>query len=276
MQKIHISFLAFLLCFSLATGALSIVNAEDHPSPLSGENDTSDAAEDSPLEPFDPIEPVNRAIFEFNRVIDGLLLNPIVHIYKEAVPCFVQKRVHNVLTNLSEPVVFLNDILQGKMLRAGESLTRLLINSTFGLLGLFDVAEDMGVPAHSEDFAQTLGTWGVNPGAYLVIPIIGPMDFRGLLGFTADFFVDPFNYYAIHSHKYNLLNARIALYYLDEKKQHLPMLEHLEKDSLDYYAALRSLYWQRMYAKVTKDAVFDDETMVSDNTPSSDHPKPTM
>ena len=125
----------------------------------------------SSTEPYDPLEPFNRVVFEFNRVLEGLLFNPLVHIYRGVVPPFVQKRIHCVLNNLATPVYFLNDVLQCKLDRACESLTRFIINTTFGLLGLFDVASEVDLPPHTEDLGQTLATWGADPGPYLVLPI---------------------------------------------------------------------------------------------------------
>ncbi len=270
-------YVARSLIFILLLNAPDVQGANDHPSPFSDQEETThDAApEESPLEPFDPFEPLNRVVFEFNRVLDGLLINPGIHIYQEVLPTFVQKRVHNVLVNLSTPLFFANNLLQGKLEKAGQSLTRFLINSTFGILGLFDVASEMGVPVHAEDFGQTLGVWGFGPGPYFVLPILGPTDFRGIVGLTADYFSDPLIYYSIHKHKPNLQYAYITLLYIDEKGKHLNMLEHLEKDSLDYYAALRSLYWQRTYAKVTKDVEFDDSSTENlDEDLFTDHPTP--
>lgn len=269
--------MAYTLTFALLLNVPNAQAADDHPSPFSGQEKTSEnkISEESPLEPFDPFEPFNRVVFEFNRVLDGLLINPGIHIYQEVLPIFVQKRVHNVLVNLSTPLFFANNLLQGKLEKAAQSLTRFLINSTFGILGLFDVAGEMGVPVHAEDFGQTLGVWGFGPGPYFVLPILGPTDFRGIVGLTADYFSDPFIYYTIHAHKTNLQYAYITLLYIDEKGKHLSMLEHLEKDSLDYYAALRSLYWQRMYAKVTKDAEFTDDNKENANEDLfADHPTP--
>lgn len=232
---------------------------DSHPSPFSMTDDTSPAskkinqdsldAQDT-SEPFDPFESVNRVVFEFNNVIEGMLLNPLAHMYKSAVPIFFQKRLHNFLSNLATPVYFLNDVLQFEFERAGQSLTRFCINSTFGFLGLFDIAAEAGIPPHTEDFGQTLGTWGATPGFYIVLPILGPTDFRGLLGMVADFFADPFNYWAIHSDHKNLLDARIAFSYIDERSQYVTLIESIMKTSIDPYANMRSLYWQHKRMKI--------------------------
>ncbi|OYZ38242.1 MAG: hypothetical protein B7Y25_01785 [Alphaproteobacteria bacterium 16-39-46] len=227
----------------------------------------------SATEPYDPLEPFNRVVFEFNRVLEGLLFNPLVHIYRGVVPPFVQKRVHCVLNNLATPVYFLNDVLQCKLDHACESLTRFIINTTFGLLGLFDVASEVGLPPHTEDLGQTLATWGAEPGPYLVLPILGPTDFRGLLGMVGDFFADPFNYYAIHHDRRTLMDIRIAATYADERSHVLTMVENLEETSVDYYAALRSLYWQHKRAKVLHDKEFDDNDETN-SAMDSDHPQP--
>ena len=229
--------------------------------------------EPSSTEPYDPLESFNRVVFEFNRVLEGLLLNPLVHIYRGVVPPFFQKRVHCVLGNLATPVYFLNDVLQFKFERACKSLTRFLLNSTFGILGLFDVAAEAGLPAHTEDFGQTLAVWGSDPGPYIVLPLIGPTDLRGLVGMVGDFFADPFNYYAIHSHHRELMDIRFGATYVDERSRVLTMMENLEKSSVDYYAALRSLYWQHKRARVLHDEEFDDRDETS-SALDSDHPQP--
>lgn len=227
----------------------------------------------STMEPYDPLEPLNRVVFEFNRTIEGLLLNPLVHIYKGIVPPFGQRRVHQFLSNLSTPIYFLNDLLQFKFEHAGEDLMRFFLNTTLGLLGLFDVATDLGFPPHTEDFGQTLAVWGADPGPYLVLPLLGPTDLRGLVGMVADFFADPFNYYAIHSDHRELMDARFAMTYADERSRVLTMVENLEKSSVDYYAALRSLYWQHKRARVLHDIEFSNNDEVS-SASDSDHPLP--
>lgn len=224
-------------------------------------------------EPYDPFEPFNRIVFEFNRVIEGLLLNPLVHIYKGVAPPFFQKRLHCALFNLATPVYFLNDLLQFKFERAGESLTRFLLNSIFGLLGLFDVASEVGLPPHTEDLGQTLATWGADPGPYIVLPLLGPTDFRGLIGMVGDFFADPFNYFAIHHHHRELMDIRFAATYIDERSHVLTMVENLEETSVDYYAALRSLYWQHKRARILHDTEFSDMNEIS-SALDSDHPQP--
>lgn len=225
-------------------------SSNDSPSPSyqADQTDSSNTEDDS--EPFDPFESVNRVVFEFNNVVEGMLLNPLVHMYKGAVPVFFQRRIHNVLLNLATPVYFLNDLLQFEFEQAGQSLTRFCINSTFGILGLFDIAAEAGIPPHNSDFGQTLGRWGATPGFYIVLPIIGPTDFRGLLGMVADFFADPFNYWAIHSDHENLLDARIAFAYLDERSQYVNLAESITKTSIDPYANIRSLYWQHKRMKI--------------------------
>ncbi len=210
-----------------------------------------DSSEDfDPLEPCDPFEPVNRAIFEFNYVVDGLLLNPLIHIYRGITPSFIQERIHDVLTNLVTPVYFLNDLLQLEFEEAGVHFTRFWLNTVFGVLGLFDVAGEMGLQSKENNLYQTLGRWGIAPGPYIVIPILGPSDLRGVVGTVGDFFLDPINYAAIHTDHREMMNVRGVLTYVDKKSHLVDTQENLSKTSLDYYAALRSMYWQRTYAKV--------------------------
>ncbi|MBS0185553.1 MAG: VacJ family lipoprotein [Proteobacteria bacterium] len=255
--------------------------AAPHSSIYAGAKELSDAPKfsSSPkmirntIEPYDPLEPFNRVVFEFNRVLEGLLFNPLVHIYRGVVPPFLQKRIHCVLNNLATPVYFLNDVLQFKFERACESLTRFIINTTFGILGIFDVASELDIHPHTEDLGQTFATWGVDPGPYLVLPILGPTDLRGLIGMVGDFFADPFNYYAIHHDHRTLMDIRFAATYADERSQVLTMVENLEATSVDYYAALRSLYWQHKRARVLHDKEFNDNDEIN-SALDFDHPQP--
>lgn len=139
----------------------------------------------------DPLEGFNRGSFAVSMGVDRAVLRPITHGYMAVTPSPVRRRVSAVVYNLGEPSTTLNDILQGKPKRAGRSTARFLINSTVGVLGIWDVATGMGLKAHDADFGQTFGLYGVKPGPYLYIPVIGPSSFRESVGRVLDFVTDP-------------------------------------------------------------------------------------
>ena len=143
---------------------------------------------------YDPFEPLNRQVFGFNNAVDRAVVGPVARGYNRTVPEPARDGVHNALTNLNSPVVFVNDVLQAKPQRAAETLSRFIINSTIGLGGFIDVAGagENGIEGHTEDFGQTLGTWGMPSGAYFVAPFLGPTNLRDTTGAIVDRAFDPF------------------------------------------------------------------------------------
>ena len=143
----------------------------------------------------DPLEPLNRAVYEINDGIDVVILRPLALAYRAVVPNPARQGVRNLLDNLASPVVLANDMMQGKPKRAGDTFMRLVINSTLGVAGLFDVATGLGYPQHSADFGMTLAVWGlVDEGAYLMLPLFGPSNPRDAVGRGADMALDPFTW----------------------------------------------------------------------------------
>lgn len=198
--------------------------------------------------PNDPLEPLNRLIFGINDFVDFILLRPVAEIYRAIVPDPVRNGVTNVLDNLFTPVAFLNHILQGEPERATATLFRFLINSSFGLGGLFDVTSDMGYPRYDTDFNQTLTAWGVDTGPYLILPLIGPSSFRGATGFVGDYFADPLNLYLNNRHhrKYHYwLTIRYGFDIVGHREKVLETIDNLRSGSLDMYATMRSIYFQK-------------------------------
>ncbi|MFN4276952.1 MAG: VacJ family lipoprotein [Ferrovibrio sp.] len=194
----------------------------------------------------DPLEPVNRALFEFHQVLDHFLLKPAAFTYTMLVPEPARDGVRNALLNLKTPVFLANDLMQGETGRAGVTLQRFAINSTVGVLGVIDAADKwFGIPAHTEDFGQTLATWGADEGPYLFIPVIGPSNPRDLVGLAADSAMDPLNWYLHNTDREGWIYARTGLAGLDARAELLDTLDNLEKTSLDYYVTLRSVYRQR-------------------------------
>jgi phospholipid-binding lipoprotein MlaA len=193
----------------------------------------------------DPAEPTNRAVFGINRGLDAALLKPVATAYRDATPKFFQNRINDALDNLRSPVIFLNDVLQGELERAVTTLVRFIINSTLGLLGLNDIATDLGIEGHDEDFGQTLAVWGVPEGPYVMLPLFGPSNPRDAIGIVVDFLLDPFNIWAGNTNRDFAIFARSGTRAVDLRAIHMEALDELEKSSLDFYASIRSLYRQR-------------------------------
>ena len=192
---------------------------------------------------YDPIEGVNRAIFEFNHVVDGMLLKPVAQVYRGVVPEWGRQRVSNVLYNLGEPVTVVNSIFQGDDVNAFTSFWRFVINSTFGVLGIFDAASEVGLKPRREDFGQTLYVWGADESPYLVLPLLGPSTLRDGTGLVVDYFIDPFNYEDVLKDSEQVIHTVAEV--VDSRTTLLPVTDHVEKTSLDPYAAYRSLYLQK-------------------------------
>ncbi|HEX6957073.1 MAG TPA: VacJ family lipoprotein [Ferrovibrio sp.] len=194
----------------------------------------------------DPLEPVNRALFQLHQVIDNFLLKPVAFGYTIFVPQPLQTGVHNALLNLRAPIILANDLLQGETGRAGDTVQRFAINSTVGVLGLYDAADKwFDIAPHTEDFGQTLAVWGVGEGPYLFIPVIGPSNPRDLAGLAVDSVADPLNWYLHNTHRDGWIYARMGLAGVDTRAGLLDTLDNLERTSLDYYVTLRSVYRQR-------------------------------
>ena len=198
----------------------------------------------------DPLEFVNRFTFAINDAIDTVIVRPIAVTYRFWVPEPVRNGVRNVLRNLNAPVVLANDILQWEWDRAETTFMRFIINSTIGVAGIFDVASDWGYEYHSEDFGQTLATWGIGEGFYLVLPLIGPSSARDGVGLIVDSYMDPWPY--VLDYATNLSDdtityisiGRLAVEGIDIRSRNLETLDEVRKDAVDYYARLRSLYRQ--------------------------------
>ncbi len=199
----------------------------------------------------DPIEPFNRAMFAFNKQMDGMFLRPAAVIYKEALPGVMQDGIHNFLSNLRSPVVLANDLLQGEMDRAGTTAGRFAINTTVGVLGVWDAAAHMGIEGHSEDFGQTFAVWGAGEGFYIVLPFLGPSNPRDALGLLTEWYVDPFNIIARNEDVEELILIRSLVTGVNFRARNLETIDEVERTSLDYYVAIRSLYRQRRLDEIS-------------------------
>jgi phospholipid-binding lipoprotein MlaA len=205
-------------------------------------------AEDADAE-HDPAEPVNRAIFKANMAADHAVMKPVAQAYADHVPEAVQKGIHNVVQNLKEPAIAVNDVLQGNMGHAWESMQRLAVNSTAGVAGIFDVAGKLGVPPHKSDFGQTLAVWGVGEGPFVELPLLGPSNVRDTVGTAVDMAMNPLTFVGGAPATYAGV-ATGGANVVDTRAQHLHDLDELERNSLDYYATLRSVYKQHRDSEI--------------------------
>ena len=198
---------------------------------------------------YDPFEPVNRAIFSFNNVADRVVLEPVAKGYKK-LPSPIQSGISNFLSNLRAPLVVVNQLLQGQGENAIQSSGRFIINSTVGLLGVFDVAEKIGIEEKEEDFGQTLATWGVGDGFYIVLPLFGPSNMRDTSGMLITMVTDPINAYAVSEGEAWLVPMRTAANAVDQRSKIIDEVNALRDNSVDYYAAVRSSYYQNRKAAI--------------------------
>ncbi len=235
-----------LVLLLFAAPALAQNASEEDVAPLdeAEELDDEDFSDFLPEEaeeagPNDPLEDINRPFFEVNLAVDRYLFRPVARAYL-ATPDLARNRVSSFLNNLRSPVILANDLLQGEMSRTGATFGRFMINTVFGLGGLFDLADAMGLPGHQEDFGQTLASYGVGPGPYLVLPFFGPSNARDAFGTIVQTAVDPTSLLIPTA-------ARIpftAVSAVDARSRTIDETEALEETSLDFYAAVRSLYNQ--------------------------------
>jgi phospholipid-binding lipoprotein MlaA len=228
----------------------------------------SDAPEAEATEPEipepDPLEGMNRALFGFNEAVDRFAMEPIARVYGWIVPDPAKRAVVRVFDNLNAPVVFVNDVLQLSPRRAGETLTRFVVNSTVGIAGVLDVATRIGIEGHHADFGQTLGVAGVPTGPYLVLPIAGPSSARDAFGGIIDLALRPQTYFL----------GPIDLLIIQSgdgvatREAYIEELENLRESSLDFYATMRNIYFQRR-AEIVRAARDGGRTRVAGVAPAA-------
>jgi phospholipid-binding lipoprotein MlaA len=217
---------------------------------------TTLAACASALDPRDPLEPFNRGVYQFNEGLDKVVLKPVAKGYKAVVPPPLRNGVTNVFGNFRDVTTAINDLLQGKISAAVSDVGRVAVNSTVGILGIFDVATRLGLQKHSEDFGQTLGLWGVADGPYLVLPLLGPSNFRDTIGWAGDYFTDPEFYLVSHSPEtWVAFGTRV----ISIRANLLETEQIFDTAAIDKYAFLRDAYLQRR-----RSLIYDG------NPPSSD------
>ena len=249
------NFMKQLICGAAALAALTLAGCAHRP------------ADD----PADPLEPVNRAVFSFNEKADKYALRPVAQAYAYVVPEPARNGVTNFFDNLDEPRNIVNDLLQLKFKQGAINLGRLLLNTTAGLGGLFDVASEVGLAPHEEGFGQTLGYWGVGEGWYLMLPLLGPSDNRDLVGFVADMptqgsFYLPGRYdvYKYSSTGVHAVNTRANFLSSDR----------LLNEQFDKYLFVRTAFLQRRYSLIYDgNPPLDDYQIPADDPPAPEPPK---
>lgn len=249
----------FFVIILLSTDAFA---ASDGDLKLSKKNKTNKITNDC-------FEPLNRATFSLNQGLDKIIFKPIAKGYR-TLPSPIRSGTGNVLDNLSNLITIPNNVLQGELGKAGINTGRLLVNSTIGILGIFDVAESLGFPEYEkEDYGQTLGRWGVGPGCYLVLPVLGPTTVRDTAGsFINVMGGDPYYNASVNgnneylSDKIYMTSKIIGA--IDFRAKNIESLDNLEKNSMDFYASVRSLYLQDRQKKILNSTSISEELIDSD------------
>jgi phospholipid-binding lipoprotein MlaA len=241
----------FLKEFLVATMIIGSAVAENLPEP----NDADTAIEEE-IEINDPLEPFNRVVYTFNgAVIDGLIVKPLAIAWRLVLPEPVRDSVGHVLVNLRSPVTMANHLLQGEPTRAVTTLGRFCINTTMGILGMFDVADELGIPGEETTFNETLGVWGVNTGPYLIIPVLGPSSVRHIVGMGGDYFMQPYNYYFNGGSEDGDSWVPWAISGVNVVHQRNIVLESVDDvvaNAADPYATFRSAYFQYQAHRIKK------------------------
>jgi phospholipid-binding lipoprotein MlaA len=194
-------------------------------------------------DPADPLEPLNRATFRFNDTLDRHIAQPVARTYNRAVPRPVRTGVDNVFSNLGDVIVMLNDFAQLRLMDGMNDLMRVAVNSTFGLLGVLDIATPAGIAKRDQDFGLTLGHYGVPAGPYLVLPLFGPSTFRDAAGFGVDQYAAPANWT-----RPAVRNTLWGVDFVSTRARYLNATNLLERAALDRYLFVRDAYLGRRRA----------------------------
>ena len=243
-----ISFFSFLLSFNVSAGT-------DGKNNISAGTDKKNKLSKKSKPVKDCFESLNRATFSLNLGIDKVIFKPVAKAYR-ILPSPIRSGTGNAMKNLSSLVTIPNNVLQGDFKKAGVNTARFAINTTIGILGIFDVAEKMKFPKYEkEDYGQTFGTWGIGAGCYLVIPVLGPSTVRDTAGIFANALGgDPWYNISVHSNNEFLSKdqyiATKILSGIDFRAKNISSLDNLEKNSVDFYSSVRSLYLQNRQQKI--------------------------
>ena len=192
-------------------------------------------------DPRDPLEPMNRAVYKFNDTFDDWVAKPVATVYRDALHIEIRSRVSNFFSNIQDIFIGVNNFLQGKLQEGVEDWARFAFNSTFGLAGIHDVASDMGIEKHNEDFGQTFGYWGVGPGPYIILPFLGSSTARDTVGTAVDYYFAPL----ADVRPIALRNTLYGVYLINTRAELLEASNILEQAALDRYVFQRDAYLQR-------------------------------
>jgi phospholipid-binding lipoprotein MlaA len=227
------------------------------------------------LDVEDPYEGMNRTFYGIHEVIDHAILRPLALGYSHSVFTPVRKVLHNFVTELGEPMVFANDVLQLRAKRAATTFGRFVINASIGVGGLFDPATPIGLQHHENGFGTTLGRYGIKPGPYIFLPLMGPSNFRDIIGAGLDIYLDPLG--RLHYHSRGAVLAGVALVRgVDTRAEAEADLQQIESMGTDSYATLRSLYMQQREAEIRgeKPVGVEDLPDFDSDTPPAAAPNP--
>ena len=223
----------------------------------------------------DPLEPLNRAVFDANLALDDALIKPAAEAYRALVPEFARDRLRSMVDNLAEPRIFVNDLLQGRAEAARLTLGRFILNTFAGIGGMFDAATPQGVPRQSGDFGQTLYAWGVSDGPYIVLLFFGPSNFRDTLGLGVDLFTTP-PALVVTGHAGMVTGAVVGgVDGLDLRARNIETLDQIKASALDLYAHLKSRTQQRREAELREARGAKDEPveLIDPGAPASEPPR---
>jgi phospholipid-binding lipoprotein MlaA len=196
--------------------------------------------------PQDPLEDFNRTMFSFNDKVDQVALKPVAETYHKVVPPIVQSGVGNFFGNVNDVSTTLNNLMQASVADSLSDTSRILVNTTLGLVGTMDVATDMGMQKHDQDFGQTLGRWGVKSGPYLVLPLLGSTTMRDAMAMPVDFAIDPWG----RMFPVRLRNTGAVIRVVDYRAYNLTASSLIEDAALDKYEFVRDAYMQRRQSKI--------------------------
>jgi len=202
----------------------------------------------------DPLEGVNRFIFDANNVGDKYVLEPIAKGYRLITPKPLRSMISNFLRNLNSPVIIGNELLQGDIQGAGNATGRMVINTLAGFGGVFDFATEGGIEYQPEDFGQTLAVWGLEDGLYLMLPLLGPSSLRDAAGRVVDSYADPLQTYLFNINEKHLHYTRVGSNVVSNREALIEVINDLRRNSFDYYATVRSAYYQRRQAEINDGA----------------------
>jgi phospholipid-binding lipoprotein MlaA len=236
---------ALLLCCAMLLGVAGCATVPREPAAYAAFKVTND-----------PLEPLNRKTFAFNQGVDRIVLKPIAKAYVRVIPDRGRDGIRNFIKNLHEPTILVNNLLQGEFRRAGTTAGRFVLNSTVGLAGIMDFAGRHGLARQSGDFGQTLYVWGFHDGPYLVLPVLGPSNPRDGFGMGADLFLNPFAWLAPrfrYTTSFSVAQATIGG--IDERARNLDTLDEIQREAVDFYASMRSLYRQYRSAELRHGAL---------------------